>query len=212
MPEIGKSKSKLFLILGIIIIIVLYIIFTKAQNISLFTNANEQAIKNYKSQVDLYADKYNLPSSYLMALIMLECSGRKAVTPRFEKKIYKQLLDLKNKKIDHFEDLTPIDLKYYSDNDIKKLANSYGPFQIMGYKTIKMNITIEELYGKNAIKYGAYWIDKEYGDLLRQGRFADAFHFHNTGKIIPSDGIPRTYDPRYVRRGIDYMRYFSKNQ
>lgn len=177
-------------------------------NVDKYTGT-EAAINNYKSDVDKYAEEYKLPASYLMSLIMLECSGAKIIKPRFEQHVYLKLKKFRDGKIDKFEDLSPSDLKGMSDSDLKKLAKSYGPFQIMGYKTIKLGCTIDDLSGKDAIKYGVKWINKEYGDVVREGRFLDAFHLHNTGKVFPQSGKSETYDPEYVEKGIYYIRYFS---
>lgn len=174
------------------------------------TGGKQYTIINYKKDVDFYAKKYNLPASYLLALITLESSGKKKIKPRFEKHVYTQLKALRDGKIKRFEDLTAKDLKGLSNKDLKKLAKSYGPFQIMGYKTIKMNIKVEDLEGDSAIKYGVEWINKEYGDILRAGNFKDAFHMHNTGHAFPADGKSKTHNPRYVEQGLEYMRYFSQ--
>ncbi len=170
----------------------------------------QAVIDNYKNEVDKYAKKFNLPSSYLLALIMLESSGRKNAPYRYEPHIYKKLKLLKEGKIKQFENLKPEDLKGFSNSQLKDLASSWGPFQIMGYKTIKMGITIDELKGKNAVYWGIKWINDDYGFLLRQGKFKDAFHWHNTGKPFPRDGIPQTYDENYVNKGLYYMKVFSK--
>jgi hypothetical protein len=175
-----------------------------------YTYYYQLAIDNYANDVKIFAKKYNIPASYLMALIMLETSGRKPAPVRFEKGVFEQLLNLQKKSITNFEDLKPSDLKNLTKHKIKELSYSYGPFQIMGYKTIKLGINIDDLHNKNAIRNGVYWIDKDYGFLLKQGRFADAFHFHNTGKIVPEDGKYLTHDPNYVSRGLEYMKYFSK--
>lgn len=176
-----------------------------------FSNGGkEYVINNYKKEVDIYAKKYNLPSSYFLALIMLESSGRKVIKPRYEYHVYKSLKALRDGRIEKFEDLTFDDVKYFSNRDLKRLSKSYGPFQIMGYKAIKMGIDLDDFQGDSAIKYGIEWIEKEYGNVLRKGNYMDAFHIHNTGRAFPKDGKSLTYDPDYVKNGIKFMHYFSK--
>ncbi len=170
----------------------------------------EAVIKNYKDEVDFYAKQFRLPSSYLLSLIMLECSGKKPAKPRFEERIYQTLKKLQKGEIKSFEGLKPADLKGMSDKKLKELATSWGPFQIMGYKSLQMKIPVEYLRGKNAVYWGIKWINDDYGDLVRQGKYKDAFHWHNTGKTFPEDGKSRTYDQTYVDRGLAYMKYFSK--
>jgi len=170
----------------------------------------DEVIKNYKKEVDIYAKKYDLPASYFLALIMLESSGRKEIKPRYEPHIYKSLKALRDGRIEKFEDLTYDDVKFYSNYDLKQLSKSYGPFQIMGYKAIKMKINLDDFQSDSAIKFGIEWIDREYGDVLRKGNYMDAFHIHNTGRPFPKDGKSLTYNSDYVKNGIEFMHYFSR--
>ncbi len=170
----------------------------------------DAAMTNYYPDVKKYADEYNLPTSYLMALIMLESSGKNHIKPRFEPNVYDKLKKLRDGKIKRFEDLTQKDVAGLSNMQLRALSKSYGPFQIMGYKSIRLGVDVSDLDGNDAIKYGVMWINKEYGDVLRNGRFMDAFHKHNTGHDYPQSGKPETHNPDYVKNGMDYMRYFSK--
>lgn len=208
-----KRKHKLlYLLFGLLALFLLLLFIFRGSQINIEMNnvgGTQAAIDNYQSEVKKYADYYKLPSSYLMALIMLECSGKKHIKPRFEKHVYIKLKKFRDGEIDKFEDLTQSELKEKSDGELKELAKSYGPFQIMGYKSIKLGCTIKDLYGRNAIEYGIKWIDNEYGNALREGRFLDAFHLHNTGRVFPQSGKSETYDPEYVNNGMYYIRYFS---
>ncbi len=170
----------------------------------------EAAIINYKDEVDKYAKEFDLPSSYLMALIILECSGKRKIKPRFEKKIYQQLKLLKKRKILKFENLSPETVKDATDQALRNMASSWGPFQLMGYKCTFLNIKLREMRGDNAIYWGIRWINITYGKYLRKGLYKDAFHLHNTGKKYPEDGISKTFDPDYVEKGLQYMKYFEK--
>jgi hypothetical protein len=111
-------------------------------------SAFEVATINYHKDVSILAQKFKLPSSYLMALIMLESSGKKDVPVRFEKGIYKQLLLLKRGKIKSFENLTQENVKNLTNRELKLLSCSYGPFQIMGYKSFILNIPLDTLRGE----------------------------------------------------------------
>lgn len=208
-----NKNLKIFVFILVLLFILLFISAVFFSHETQLTNPAgiEYAKENYQKEVNKYASKYKISSSYLMALIMLESSGRKYIKPRFEKHIYYKLLKLRDNRIDHFEDLKPIDLKGMNNEQVKVYAKSYGPFQIMGYKTIKMGITVKDLQGKNSIKYGVYWINREYGDLLRNGRFMDAFHIHNTGISYPKSGRPSTHNPKYVQNGLEYLKYFSRD-
>ncbi len=169
----------------------------------------EKAEENYKEIIDSLAQKFDLSSSYLLAVIMLESSGRKKVPSRYEHSIYLQLKDLQNNKIDQFENIIPNDLKNKTDNDLKKMASSWGPFQLMGYKCFFLNISLYEM--KDNITYWSIkWINLTYGDYVRKGEFKHAFHIHNAGKKYPETGIPTTYDPNYVVNGLNFIQYFSE--
>jgi hypothetical protein len=169
-----------------------------------------QAIENYQKPVDSLAKVFNLPPDFLMALIMLESSGRKKVPVRFEKSIYNDLKNLQSGKIDKFENLTKSDLKGVKDKTLKALASSYGPFQIMGYKKYILNISLDDLKGNKNMYYAIKWIDMSYGEMLRNEEYKDAFHFHNAGKRHPEVGGPTTYDPKYVENGLNYQKYFQE--
>jgi len=173
--------TKLFLLsLGLVVVLVISAVLIFSEKSEL-TNPSgiDIAKKNYEKEVKKYSKKYSISSAYMMSLIMLESSGRESIKPRFENHVYIKLLKLKEGEIDRFENLTPNDLKKYSKSEVKDLAKSYGPFQIMGYKAISLGLSV---------KYGALWIEREYGDLLREGKFMDAFHLHNTGKVYPKNG------------------------
>lgn len=140
---------------------------------------------------------------------MLETSGKVPAGERFEPHIFKKLIALRNGSVRRFEDLKAKDLKGLQRNDIKKLATSFGPFQIMGYKSIKLKCPIENLKNSKAIETGVNWIDEEYGWLLKQNRFSDAFHYHNTGRLHPLNAEAQTHSPDYVKNGLQYMNYFD---
>ncbi len=170
----------------------------------------EMVMRNYGRTVHVLADQFNLPEDYLFALIMLESSGRKVVPARFEETIYRKLVLTRAGKIDGFEQIDKNTLKNISKQQLKKLACSYGPFQLMGYKIFELNTSLKQLQGKNNVFWALKWIDENYGDFLRAGDYKNAFHIHNTGKKHPKSGKPETFDPEYVQKGLYYVRYYRK--
>jgi hypothetical protein len=96
-----------------------------------------------------------------------------------------------------------------SDDALRNLATSWGPFQLMGYKCILLDVNIRDIRGPNGVEHGADWINQTYGNAMREGRFKDCFHMHNTGQPYPKTGLPRTHDPQYVPRGISMMKQFN---
>jgi len=207
------AKSKKFKwILLLFILSAIYVIFFYTNDYII--NRSKYALENtqlhYGREVDSLCDKMNLPKSYIKALIMLECSGRKPATTRFEEHVYEKLKQVKKGQLQQFENITSTMLRHTSDESLRNMATSWGPFQIMGYKCIQLKIKLHNLAGNNAVYWGMKWINDDYGDLLRQARYKDAFHFHNTGKEYPLNGIPITYDPSYVSHGLKYMTYFKQ--
>lgn len=170
----------------------------------------DAAIANYGSEIKVLAQKYDLDKDYLMALIMLECSGRRDVPPRFEKGVYNKLKDVKSGKR-KLEGISADEIGDANDDALKNLASSWGPFQLMGYKCLHLNIQIKDLRGPSSLEHGVEWINRTYGDYIRKGRYEDAFHIHNTGHAIKEPGKYKTYDPNYIPRGLKHMEYFRKN-
>ncbi len=170
----------------------------------------EIAINNYGSQIRDLAIKFNLNENYLMALIMLECSGKADVPSRFEKKIYQKLKEIKNGNRESLENITIKDLEFANDAALKNLASSWGPFQLMGYKCIHLDIQLKELRGENALFWGVHWINETYGDYIRKGKYEDAFHIHNTGSPAPKNKKYFTHNKDYVPNGLMYMQKFNE--
>ena len=177
-------------------------------------NARQNVEQNYQSDVELWADYYDLSSSYLLSLIILECGGQKPCGRRFEPKRFRQLKNLRDGKRRKFEYLRQQDLKGLSDSEVRKLATSWGPFQIMGYHSIGLSksgesVAVDDLTGPRAVEIGVRWVDENYGTILRHRRYKDAFHMHNTGRVYPKIGKPKTHDPQYVSNGLSHLAYFE---
>jgi hypothetical protein len=157
--------------------------------------------------------KYDVPYAYLMALAVLECSGNKPAGHRFEKHIFKRLEKIKNGKAIRFEGIKTENLTSLDDAGLKNLATSWGPFQLMGYKAIQLDINVVDLREEDvAAETGVAWIKKEYGHFLSKQKFKDAFHYHNTGDRFPLNGRPKTHDPYYVSNGLKFMKYFESRK
>ncbi len=167
--------------------------------------------ENYGDEVLRYSRKMNLPPSYFMALIILESSGRQIIPPRFEPHVYERLKEVKKGERPSYEHVTPRHLSDATDDALKNLASSWGPFQLMGYKCLLLGIQVRDIRGNDAVYWGMKWIDMTYGAELRAGKFKDAFHIHNTGRKFPLIGKPSTHDPQYVYRGISYIKSFEKD-
>ena len=161
---------------------------------------------NYGKEVDSLALVFDLPSDYLKALIVLESSGRKIIPVKYEDHVFQELKKVQDGVERNYHFVLKKHLKNKSEDDLKNLASSWGPFQLMGYKCIQLNISLNELHEDKAIFWGVKWINDEYGDVLRQKRFKDAFHIHNTG----STKKPTT-DPNYAKNGAKFMDYFKNN-
>ena len=165
--------------------------------------------KNYGKKVDELAKKFDLPASYLKALISLECSGRNKFSPRFEKRIYTSLKEVREGVYDHFGSIKRATIQNASNDALKNLASSWGPFQLMGYQCIELGVNVKDIRGDKSLYWGIYWINKRYGKYLRKKKYKDAFHIHNTGQPMPHFGKPYTYDPNYIPKGMKYISYFE---
>lgn len=185
---------------------------TQVEDSILPSNKLELAYYNYSEEVAAAAEEFDLPYAYLMALIVLECSGQKPAGSRFESGIYRRMEQVRSGERRKYEDVKHKQLENASDEALKNLATSWGPFQLMGYKCVGLNVNVDDIRGDKAVYYGAKWINEEYGDLLRKEKYKDAFHFHNTGRKHPLLGGPRTHDPHYIDRGLKYIAYFEKNK
>ena len=161
---------------------------------------------NYGAELERLASEFDLPAEYLKALVILESSGRKKVPSRYEKHVYNRLINLKNGKRKRYETLRPHHLKDASNAVLKNLASSWGPFQLMGYKCLALGVNISDIRGNDALYWGVFWINKEYGDYLRQNKFEEAFRIHNTGS--PTG---KTYNSNYVSEGLTHIAYFKND-
>ena len=171
----------------------------------------DMVLKNYGSAIDSAANIFKINPSYLKALCYLECSGRKVFDHRFEPHVFKRLKSVKFNMQDNYEHVTPDLLMDANDEALKNLASSWGPFQLMGYKCLLLDIKVRDIRGDESVFYGVKWIDMTYGKYLREGKYRDAFHIHNTGMAFPKNGKPRTYDPEYCERGIELMAWFDQH-
>jgi hypothetical protein len=172
-------------------------------------NTLKVAQYNYQQEISKHATELNLPPEYFLALAVLECSGQKPAGERFESHVFKKLKQVREGSRSRFENVTQADLIDASDEALRNLATSWGPFQLMGYKCIGLDVNIKDIRGDDAVYWGMKWVDIEYGKQLRKGKFKDAFHLHNTGRKYPIVGGPKTHDPKYVDRGLAYVDYFK---
>lgn len=179
-------------------------------SVSIRKTVVEKTFENYGEQAVKAGKEYDLPPEYLLALIVLESSGRKIVPQRFEPHVYKKLDNVARGKSKRLESVTYKEIKGMTDGELKRLASSWGPFQIMGYKSFEIGVTPTDLQGRKSVLYGAKWIDLNYGKRLRDNELKDAFHIHNTGRPYPKLGPARTYHKDYVPKGLKYAAEFKK--
>lgn len=208
-----KPLFFLFLTLSAITFCIVYVI-PKIKNHKKYSDADskgglDMVEINYGKAIDSAANVFELPPEYFKALCMLECTGRKEFPERFEPHVLDRLKEVKFQRLNNYEHVTPEMLSDANEEALKNLASSWGPFQLMGYKCLLLDIKVRDIRGDDAVFYGVKWIEMTYGDKLKAKRFKDAFHIHNTGKPYPLFGKPSTYDPDYVKRGLTYMKYFG---
>ena len=93
---------------------------------------------NYGQEIDALAETHGMPAHFLKALVVLECSGWKPVKPRYEKHVFRRLQRVRDGKRSQIEGINKEMLEDASDEALKNLARSWGPFQLMGYKCVQM--------------------------------------------------------------------------
>ena len=168
-----------------------------------------QIENHYGDEIDSLAMEFDLPSEYFKALIAIESGGVIPPPSRYERHVHNRLMNVRDGKRNQYEVINSKKISDANDDALANLATSWGPFQIMGYKCVQLNILVGDIRGSEAIYWGMKWIDEEYGHLLKKRRFKDAFHFHNTGRLYPKTGPPRTYHPEYVEKGMRYLNLFQ---
>jgi hypothetical protein len=203
-----NRKFKISIVVLLICLVGSYIIYQSYKKIGFGNYRN--VIVNYGKEIDMAADRYNVSPAFLKSLCALESSGKSSPGSRFEPHVYERLKKLKRGEITVYDGLNPTDLANCSDDALRNLATSWGPFQLMGYKCLELGIAVNDLRGKQSVEHSVNWIAKSYGHLIRANKYEDAFHFHNTGRLVPSFGRYLTHDKSYIPRGIKYMEYFMK--
>jgi len=167
--------------------------------------------RNYQDEIAALSKTYQVSYPYLMALIVLECKGNRPAGHRYERHVYERLRQLREGKLERYEALRQHHLSGLDDHALKAMASSWGPFQIMGYKAVALEVPVATLRNEStAAEIGVRWIHAEYGHFLAKKKFRDAFHYHNTGKRFPLSGLSQTHNPYYVSDGIRYMEYYSR--
>jgi len=208
-----KGLFILFVILLAAVLVIVYLIpyLQKERNVNIEDRQAglDKVEKNYGRAIDSAANVFNISPSYLKALCMLECGGRKKFDQRFEPHVYEKLKKVKTGELDNYEHVTSLVLADANDEALRNLASSWGPFQLMGYKCLLLDIKVRDIRGDDAVFYGSKWIQMTYGNYLRNKKYKDAFHIHNAGSPYPAIGRPRTHDPQYCSRGIKYMEHFK---
>ena len=215
----NRPNSRIFHGLGALLIFgALYFgyIYYNSHFVTPWQSSNDKAgfasvVDNYSEDVQTAAAAFNLPYEYLMALIQLECSGIKPAGERFEPHVFRRLQAVRDGKRKNFENITPAHLANASDAALKNLATSWGPFQLMGYKCILLDVQIRDIRGERGVYHGVNWINITYGDRLRRGEYKNCFHMHNTGRTYPRVGMPTTHDPQYVPRGLAGITRYKLN-
>ncbi|MBO6518213.1 MAG: hypothetical protein JJ975_16880 [Bacteroidia bacterium] len=147
------------LLLGVLVLKYKYHV--EYTSVSVQKTVVEKTYENYGEQAIKAGKRYDLPPEYLLSLIVLESSGRKIIPQRYESHVFRKLDNVARGKANNLEGIKADQLSGMSDGELKQLASSWGPFQIMGYKCFEIDVEVHDLQGKNAVSNGAKWIDKK---------------------------------------------------
>lgn len=167
---------------------------------------------NYANEIEEICQTRNLPAEYFKALAILECSAQKPAPPRFEAKVLERLKEVRAGKLASYGLLKTAQIRDLTDEQLQDMATSWGAFQIMGYHAYSIGIAPRDLQGEDGLRQSIVWIEKNYGQYLRKNDFANAFHIHNAGKPIPATGEYETYHPRYIPRGLEFIKIFQEEK
>ncbi len=173
-------------------------------------NKLDLAYQNNSSIIIKECKRLKLPSSYFLALSVLESSGKKKPKKRFESKVFNHLKGVRDGRYKSFGSIKMKQLNGLSDAALRNLATSWGPFQLMGYQAYELGVYVADIRGKEAVKYGIEWCNSRYGKYLRKKDYKNSFHIHNTGQPLPKSGVPFTHDPKYIPRGLTYISFFQE--
>ncbi len=196
--------------LYLLVIAILLFILYRMLWIDVKLEAILRAKLNYETEVKSICADEGIPHNYIMALIILECSGKSPAQSRFEPAVYDKLKQVRNGSLNKYSTINSSQLRNLSDETLKLLATSWGALQIMGYHCYELGVPIDALTNSNSsLKIGIRWCKKNYGNYLIKQNFSDAFHYHNTGRPMPFFMMTTTYDPQYVFKGMRYMSSFE---
>ena len=132
-----KNKIRKWFIAAILLIVLTFVV-QKLYNRYIYTHsdANLTAVErtwlNYSEDVKEVSTELNLPTNYLLALIALECTGRKEVPSRYESHIFNKLIKVRDGDIESFEGIVQGDIINSNDDALKNLASSWGAFSTHG--------------------------------------------------------------------------------
>jgi hypothetical protein len=166
--------------------------------------------RNYGAEVDAICSELELPAHYFKALIILESSANKQPKSRYEAHVFARLQAVQQGKLESYNYLKKADLEKFTNQQLVELATSWGPLQVMGYHTLAMNIPLAELKNEKALRHSIRWCKDNYGTYLKNADYKNAFHIHNTGKPLPWLEAPKTHDPYYIFKGLQYIDALKK--
>lgn len=154
-------------------------------------------------EISQATDGTEIPPEYLAALISLESHppGNRD-SQRFEPAIYERLRDLKY-TARPFARIDRADIRTLSDEQLRRLATSYGLTQIMGYHCLTLGCSIDDLSGPYHLNWAIAYMREHYGRQLRKKEWEAAFRIHNTGH--PQGKTSRR---DYAERGLARMEYY----
>lgn len=160
---------------------------------------------HYHQKIEFATKGTEIPPEYMGALISLESHPPgNWDSQRFEPKIYERLLRLKYNN-EPFSYIPKEKVASLTEEELRQLATSYGPTQIMGYHCLELGCSIDDLKGENHLLWSIAFIRKHYLKCIVQKKWDVCFRIHNTGK---PDGNPHNKD--YVEKGLKRMAYYKK--
>ena len=172
-------------------------------------SVEKQAFERYGQIFKTFSIQHDISWSFIMALYVMECVDTMECGGQYDKTVFQELKNVRAGKLKEYKDITAHHVVASSNDALRELATSWGPFQIRGYRAVPYGITISQLKSEKAVEYSILWIAKAYGALLKKYTCQEMFlqHIHYHSRVLTTIS-----SLEYASQGCKYMEWFAQNE